>query len=108
SNQRVGAWIKFPDCWDGRRLDSPDHASHLAYAQRSRCPMTHPVELMRVKMLVSWNARPRRSDTVTIGGGMLDPIAMHADFWNSWHQPTLRQLRWDCIELAGSCGELTR
>ena len=23
--------ITFPDCWDGRRLDSPDHQSHMAY-----------------------------------------------------------------------------
>ena len=23
--------VSFPDCWDGRRLDSPDHRSHMAY-----------------------------------------------------------------------------
>ena len=26
--------IRFPECWDGRRLDSMDHKSHMAYATR--------------------------------------------------------------------------
>lgn len=24
--------IAFPDCWDGRHLDSADHKSHMAYS----------------------------------------------------------------------------
>ena len=26
------ASIEFPDCWDGRRLDSPDHQAHMTYS----------------------------------------------------------------------------
>jgi hypothetical protein len=25
--------VIFPDCWDGRHLDSPDHKSHMAYSR---------------------------------------------------------------------------
>ena len=25
--------VLFPDCWDGKRLDSPDHQSHMAYSR---------------------------------------------------------------------------
>lgn len=25
--------VTFPDCWDGVRLDSPDHRSHMAYSR---------------------------------------------------------------------------
>ena len=102
--ERLGAWVKYPDCWDGRRLDSTDHKSHLAYARRAACPPTHPVEIMRLATLVTWPVRPRRPGMVRLADGMLPPEAMHGDFINSWHQPTLRQLRWDCIELAARCG----
>ena len=40
--------IRFPECWDGRRLDSADHKSHMAYATRSGCPSTHPVEVPQI------------------------------------------------------------
>jgi len=106
--ERLAAWVKFPDCWNGRTLDSADHRSHVAYATRSACPPTHPVAIMRVATLVTWPVRPQRADMVRLAGDRLDPTGMHGDFWNAWHQPTLQQLRWDCIELANACGTVTR
>ncbi|KAK0715481.1 hypothetical protein B0H67DRAFT_645227 [Lasiosphaeris hirsuta] len=41
--------VRFPTCWDGRNLDSADHASHVAYPapggafeSGGACPATHP------------------------------------------------------------------
>ena len=34
--------IRFPECWDGRNLDSADHKSHMAYAMKGTCPATPP------------------------------------------------------------------
>lgn len=107
AGQRLGARVVFPDCWDGRNLDSPNHRTHVAYSWKRRCPRTHPVELMQVSMLVTWPTRPRSGASVTLAGGHLPATAMHADFWNTWQQPTLRQLRWTCIEVAADCGERT-
>ncbi|MCW2923393.1 MAG: hypothetical protein JWM98_797 [Thermoleophilia bacterium] len=104
--ERLAAWVRFPDCWDGRRLDAPDHRSHMAYALRGRCGADHPVELMRIALLVTWPVHPARADTVRLAGGMLASTGMHGDVWNSWQQPALRQLRWDCIEVAAPCGDL--
>lgn len=104
--ERLGAWLRFPDCWDGRRLDAADHRSHLAYSRARRCPASHPVSLMRVAFLMTWPVRPQRASFVRLAGGMLPPTGMHGDFWNAWHQSTLEQLRWDCIELANPCGEV--
>jgi hypothetical protein len=104
--EQLGAWVKFPDCWNGRTLDSTDHRSHLAYAVRGRCPTTHPVEIMRLALLVTWPVRPARASDVRLAGDHLDPTGMHGDFFNAWHMPTLRQLRWDCIEVATPCGAL--
>jgi hypothetical protein len=106
--ERLGAWVKFPDCWNGRTLDSADHRSHLAYAVRGRCPATHPVAIMRLALLVTWPARPAGAAAIRLGGDHMDAMGMHGDFWNSWHQRALRQLRWDCIELAAPCGEVRR
>ncbi|MCW2949097.1 MAG: hypothetical protein JWN41_110 [Thermoleophilia bacterium] len=105
-DQRLAAWVRFPDCWNGRDLDAPDHRSHMAYAIGGACPATHPVAVMQLSLLVTWPVQPRARQRVTLGGGALGPTGMHADFWNTWQQPTLRQLRWNCIEVAADCGEL--
>lgn len=104
--ERLASWVRFPDCWNGRDLDSSDHVSHVAYSAKGACPATHPVAMMRVAFLISWPVRPRRASQVSLGGGMLAPHAFHADFWNAWRQPRLQQLRWDCIEVARPCGSI--
>jgi len=104
--EQLAAWVNFPDCWDGRHLDSADHRSHLAYAQRGACPATHPVGIMRLSVRITWPVRPAGGSKLTLGDGRLPATGMHADFWNTWNQATLRQLRWDCVEVARTCGEL--
>ena len=42
--------IIFPQCWDGKNLDSPDHKSHMAYATGKGCPGTHPVPLPEIAL----------------------------------------------------------
>ncbi len=111
--ERLGSWVRFGDCWDGRNLDSADHKSHLVYApiagsRRGTCPSTHPVAIMRVATLVTWPVRPQDPSLVRLAGDRLAPTGMHGDFWNAWHMPTLHQLRWDCIEVAAPCGAITR
>lgn len=108
TGQQLATWVRFPDCWDGRRLDSPDHRSHMAYARGGECPPSHPVALMKVVVRITWPTRPARARSVTLAGGALGSTGMHADFWNAWHMPTLRQLRWDCIEVATPCGAISR
>jgi hypothetical protein len=58
--------ITFPTCWDGVNLDSPDHQSHVAYANGSldtavgptgNCPESHPVAIPQVMYEVMWDTR---------------------------------------------------
>ncbi len=102
--QWLSAWIRFPDCWNGRDLDSSDHRSHMAYSAGGLCPSTHPVALMKLVLRITWPTRPTSEQSVRLGGNMLAATGMHADFWNAWNQPALEQLRWDCIEVARPCG----
>ncbi|KAH8892101.1 hypothetical protein GQ53DRAFT_863798 [Thozetella sp. PMI_491] len=50
----------FPDCWDGKTLDPPDHQSHVMYGPRgggggTSCPSTHPVAIPRIFIETVWN-----------------------------------------------------
>ena len=48
-------------CWDGKNLDSPDHASHVAYPTSGTfesggpCPSTHPVKIPQLFYEVIWD-----------------------------------------------------
>jgi hypothetical protein len=104
SGGKVKALIKFPSCWDGRRKDSPNHKSHMAYATRlgggSRgCPRTHPVPVPELTMAIVF---PIRSGSgVRLASG--PPYTMHADFFNAWNQTVLKNLIQNCIRANREC-----
>lgn len=53
--------VRFPTCWDGVNLDSPDHMSHMAYPSSGTfesggpCPSTHPVQVPQLFYEVIWD-----------------------------------------------------
>ncbi|KAK0751275.1 hypothetical protein B0T18DRAFT_320261 [Schizothecium vesticola] len=58
--------VTFPTCWDGVRLDSVDHRSHMAYPVKGTetdpfdydggtCPESHPVKVPQVMYEVQWD-----------------------------------------------------
>jgi len=55
---------RFPTCWDGVNLDSPDHMSHMAYPETGTfesggpCPASHPVRTAQVMFEVVWDTKP--------------------------------------------------
>lgn len=54
---------RFPTCWDGVNLDSPDHREHVAYPASGTfesggpCPATHPVRLPQILLETVWDTR---------------------------------------------------
>jgi hypothetical protein len=49
--------VRFPSCWDGKNLDSPDHRSHVAYPSmmdNGYCDPSHPVRIMALLYEVTW------------------------------------------------------
>lgn len=85
--------IRFQDCWDGRRLDSPDHASHVAHSKRGRCSARHPVVLPTISFNVVYPISG--GPGVTLASGSRH--SAHADFFNAWKQSTLSALVRRCI-----------
>ena len=76
----------FPNCWDGRRLDSPDHKQHLRYASRGDCPASHPVAMPTIVLIVLYPPVPAGAQVAS------GKFAAHADFMNGWDQPELERL----------------
>ena len=95
------AIVHFPQCWDGKNLDSPDHRSHVAYPRAGACPSTHPVKIPHLKLYVRF--------ALTVGGAgykFSDGTTLpHADFWNTWNQPALEALVRDCLNAGVDCGK---
>jgi len=81
-NQFLQLQIAFPNCWDGKSLESADHRRHVAYSTRGRCRATHPVALPTIALIVLYP--PVRAAQVASGR-----IAGHADFMNGWDQTAL-------------------
>jgi hypothetical protein len=92
--------ITFPSCWDGANLDSPDHQSHMAYAERGRCPSTHPVEVPAISLIVRYGITNSAGLELASGG----VYSAHADFVNAWDQRALRHLVERCLNGLRHCG----
>jgi hypothetical protein len=80
--------VNFPDCWDGKRLDSLDHHSHMAYSSSLRCPASHPVKVPSLRLTVAYPIRGG-ADLALASGGL---YSGHADFFNAWKQGELKRL----------------
>ena len=107
--------VSFPSCWNGRDLDSPDHASHMAYplfngaTQRSTCPTTHPVLIPKIDLLFDFDltpaSRPDRwrlvSDNYVGGPG---GASAHADYMIGWDPETMKTLVTQCLNRGLDCG----
>lgn len=112
---QVQLWVHFPQCWNGRTLDSPDHRSHMAYAElrdgadRSSCPPSHPVALPQLSEVVQYNVRPGASlatwrlSTDAYGAGLRGGLSAHAHWINGWNPQHLRTMVSECLNRGLDC-----
>jgi hypothetical protein len=91
--QGLALHVRFPDCWDGINLDSPDHQSHTAYSVRGRCPADHPVAMPAIQVNLRYPTAGGAGLTLASGG----QYSGHADFFNAWEQGVLNELVQRCL-----------
>ena len=94
--------LRFPNCWDGVNLDSPDHRSHMAYPVGSRCPKSHPVVLPRIESFFRYNVGTNPIGKITLSSGPY--YTAHQDFFNAWDPAVLQALVTNCLNAQVNCG----
>ena len=93
--------VTFPDCWDGKNVDSDNHFSHVAYSHRGQCPPTHPVPVPQLQFSIAYDFA---GDPTNLSLASGDMITGHADFFNSWDQAKLTSEVANCLHRRVVCG----
>jgi hypothetical protein len=102
--------VEFPQCWNGRDLDSADHKSHLAYPRNGACPASHPVAIPVVSYHVLYRVRAGvdmsswRLSSDTYDSGKAGGFSVHGDWFGAWDREILETWTRNCVQKVGSCG----
>jgi len=95
------SYLDFPQCWNGRDLDSPDHKSHMAYPVNQACPASHPVHVPKLRQVLRY---PVNGDPARIRLASGRGFTMHGDFFNAWPEAEMERRVRDCIRPIIKCG----
>ena len=100
--------VTFPQCWDGRNLDSPDHKSHMAYGIPNQgCPADHPVPLPEITQNVHYTpSAPEGTSHWRLSSDMYEGpggYSLHSDWFGAWDPKTMQKFVDHCINGNQDC-----
>ncbi|WP_165938778.1 DUF1996 domain-containing protein, partial [Parafrankia sp. BMG5.11] len=111
--QQIDMAQQTPECWDGKSLDSPDHASHMAFLLRDKntgkeyCPNTHPYLIPRLTFQRIFTIR---ADDITTTwrlssdkAGDVPGSMAHADYMMAWNDEVHERWMDACINQLLNC-----
>jgi hypothetical protein len=94
--------LTFPECWDGRNLDSADHQSHMAYSVRGVCPRNHPVPVPQLQTFIRYKSDG--GSDISFSSGTWNTY--HGDFMNGWIPESQQLLLRACTHASQKCSEV--
>ena len=93
--------LNFPDCWDGRRLDSRNHQAPHGLLRRRRvsgeAPGRHAPDPAQDPLAVA-----RAAPGVALASG--NGYSAHGDFMNAWRPRALNRRIATCLRAVVKCG----
>jgi hypothetical protein len=92
--------LRFPDCWDGKHLDSPDHRSHVGWAHLGRCTREFPVPIPTVTFAIGYPTGGS-PDGFRLSSGMAS--SMHGDAFFAWEPAAMAQRVRNCVVQVVAC-----
>ncbi|HQN66080.1 MAG TPA: DUF1996 domain-containing protein [Methylophilus sp.] len=103
--------IRFPQCWDGKNLDSLDHKSHMAHTVSGTggCPASHPIGMPQVilglNFVITSENRTQfwRLSTDNYDASKPAGYSANADWVNGWDEKILSSFVKNCLNAANDC-----
>ncbi|MFI1993680.1 DUF1996 domain-containing protein [Actinoplanes sp. NPDC020271] len=96
--------LQFPDCWDGKHLDSPNHKEHVAFGTDQGCPADHPVRIPALTFEITYGVTGSKAGYYLSS----DPdgrsaSSMHGDAFLMWDAAAMNQRVRNCIAQRRTC-----
>lgn len=106
--------VEFPQCWNGRDLDSADHKSHMAYGtwgpvpgrNGAGCPSSHPVAIPSITQNFRYPVPAGGMANWRLVSDMYEGPAGysgHADWWNGWDAAVFQKVIDNCYSKGLDC-----
>ncbi len=115
--------IMFPQCWDGKNLDSPDHKSHMNFGEtyrtaptpakpggewKWRCPASHPSMIPSISFNIIYVTPATGTKSWRLASDAYDPKrpggwSSHGDWFNGWQKDASDAWFKNCIKGMKDC-----
>lgn len=101
--------ITFPQCWNGKDLDSPDHKSHMADTVNGACPADHPVAIPVISYNIHYPVFETNAPTRwRLSSDNYDPTlpagySGHADYFFGWKPAIMASFILNCMNNMQDC-----
>lgn len=112
---RLGAVISSAQCWDGKRLDSPNHRDHVADISYGswgypKCPATHAYVIPAFTMGAWYSVDRERADSWYLSSDEMPGMprmpagsTFHADWFGAWDESIMKVWMDNCINRHLNC-----
>jgi hypothetical protein len=108
-NEFVIMTVQFPQCWNGKDLDSSDHKSHMAYPKNGACPSTHPVAIPEISFNIYYGVPAGSSSSKwRLSSDMYDKslpggYSAHGDWFEGWDRAIADAFVKNCDRTSKDC-----